>query len=158
MFTISRADRTISYTTDQLALENDAMGPIANTPHETTVVKVGKSNTETKLAGAEFILKSQKGYVLLKDGSFDGYVQEEEKASRFTTDENGAFVIKRLPAGTYTLVEKTAPSGYKSTATSHPSQRTGQNTASSRWRIRRSPTAAETAEAAAVEVPPENAA
>ena len=39
VFTISRADRTISYTTDQLALENDAMGPIANTPHETTVVK-----------------------------------------------------------------------------------------------------------------------
>ncbi len=113
VFTISRADRTISYTTDQLALENDAMGPIANTPHETTVVKVSKSNTETKLAGAEFILKSQKGYVLLKDGSFDGYVQEEEKASRFTTDENGAFVIKRLPAGTYTLVEKTAPSGYQ---------------------------------------------
>ena len=51
--------------------------------------------------------------MLLKDGSFDGYVQEEEKASRFTTDENGAFVIKRLPAGTYTLVEKTAPSGYQ---------------------------------------------
>lgn len=111
-FTISRSDRTISYTADDMALENDAMGPIANTPHESRVVKVSKSNVETKLAGAEFILKSQKGYVLLKDGSFDGYVQEEEKASRFVTDENGAFVIKRLPAGTYTLIEKKAPSGY----------------------------------------------
>lgn len=111
-FTISRNDRTISYTADDMALENDAMGPIANTPHETTVVKVSRSNVETKLAGAEFILKSQKGYILLKEGSFDGYVQEEEKASRFMTDENGVFVIKRLPAGTYTLIEKTAPSGY----------------------------------------------
>jgi len=113
-FTISRSDRTISYTTDRMALENDAMGPIANEPHRTEVLKVSKSNNDTRLAGAEFILKSKsRGYVLLKDGSFAGYTQDETKASRFTTDENGAFVIKRLPADTYTLIEKTAPSGYR---------------------------------------------
>ena len=53
-----------------------------------------------------------RGYVLLKDGSFAGYTQDEAKAGRFTTDENGAFVIIR-PADTYTLIEKTAPSGYR---------------------------------------------
>lgn len=113
-FTISRSDRTISYTTDRMALENDAMGPIANQPHRTEVLKVSKTNNDIRLAGAEFILKSKgRGYVLLKDGSFAGYTQDEAKAGRFTTDENGAFVIMRLPADTYTLIEKTAPSGYR---------------------------------------------
>ena len=58
-FTISRSDRTISYTTDRMALENDAMGPIANQPHRTEVLKVSKTNNDIRLAGAEFILKSK---------------------------------------------------------------------------------------------------
>lgn len=112
-FTINLADRTISYTTDDMALEEDSQGTIDNEPHHVRVVKVRQNDTATRLAGAEFIMRSQsQGYVLLKEGNFNGYTQNEAEASRFRSDENGEFIIKRLPVDTYQIIEKTAPSGY----------------------------------------------
>lgn len=110
-FTISEKKRDVEFTT--ATLFNKTEGAVTNEPVKVIVTKVNAVYADTKLAGAEFILKAADGtFVKLTSGSFDGYTSEETEAGRFTTDSEGHFTVKRLPVGTYTLIEKKAPNGY----------------------------------------------
>ncbi|WP_192917676.1 SpaA isopeptide-forming pilin-related protein [Companilactobacillus mishanensis] len=65
-------------------------------PGSITLTKVDSSNDAT-LAGAVYTLKDSEGKIVKDD---------------LTTDANGQITIPDLVAGTYTLIEKTAPEGY----------------------------------------------
>ena len=70
------------------------------------IVKVDANNNSTKLTGAVFSLHRTILGVTWP-APMRGYDQ-------LTTDANGEFSISGLSIGTYTLIEKTAPSGYRS--------------------------------------------
>lgn len=68
----------------------------------------GKDNDAKKLKGAKFTLKGDLGYYTLSSGK----VVWSSTAQEFETDDNGAITFKGLGAGTYTLSETAAPTGY----------------------------------------------
>jgi uncharacterized surface anchored protein len=110
-FTINDANKEIRYTTPGLFEKTN--GAIGNMPSKITVVKTNAVYADVKLTGAEFILKASDGrYVKLDNGSFAGYTDDRAAAGRFVTDNDGQFVIKRLPKDTYTFFETKAPAGY----------------------------------------------
>mgnify|MGYP000910752376 FL=1 len=65
------------------------------------IVKVDKDDHNTKLAGAVFKVTS---------------VADPTKTWTITTGEDGTATTEKLPAGTYTVQEVTAPSGYELSA------------------------------------------
>ena len=90
--------------------------------HTINITKVDGANNATKLANAEFYLKNNEGkyysYVAA-EGTTPAKVEwvaeadKATKATKVTTDSNGVTAdLKGLAAGTYTLVEFKAPSGY----------------------------------------------
>lgn len=74
------------------------------------------------LAGAGFVLKNSDGNYYKLTTADDGsksvsWVANDDKATEYTSDENGAVEpFTGLANGTYTLVEKTVPSGYNKAA------------------------------------------
>lgn len=110
-FTVNESQREVRYTKSIIFTKTN--GAIENQPSKITVVKTNAVYADTKLSGAEFILKASDGrYVKLSGGSFAGYAEGEASAGKFVTDSNGQFIIKRLPKDTYTFIETKAPSGY----------------------------------------------
>ncbi|MEY8355159.1 doubled motif LPXTG anchor domain-containing protein [Lachnospiraceae bacterium 54-53] len=110
-FTINDAGKEVLFTTPGLFTKTS--GPIPNTPSRITVIKTNAVYADTRLKGAEFILRASDGrYVKLDDGSFAGYTDDKASAGTFVTDGDGQFIIKRLPKDTYTFIETKAPSGY----------------------------------------------
>ncbi|GLC78880.1 doubled motif LPXTG anchor domain-containing protein [Lacrimispora brassicae] len=110
-FTINDANKEIRYTTPGLFEKTN--GAIANMPSKIIVVKTNAVYADVKLKGAEFILKASDGrYVKLENASFAGYTDDRAAAGAFVTDNDGQFVIKRLPKDTYTFLETKAPAGY----------------------------------------------
>lgn len=83
--------------------------------------KIGKEGNETKpLAGAEFVVKNAKGEFLkqAEDGAWS-FVPNQADAKKFTTKIDGTEIdglveVAGLAAGTYTVVETQAPTGYAS--------------------------------------------
>ena len=87
-----------------------------------------KNGTETKLAGAKFVLyrkgtNGSKEYVVVDESNkvltwtsnaYDS--KETEKAHVFVTPDNGRFSITGLDSGTYYLEEIEAPAGYNTLA------------------------------------------
>lgn len=110
-FTINDTSKEIQYTTPTLF--SKTYGAITNQPSKITVVKTNAVYADTKLKGAEFILKASDGrYVRIEGVSFAGYTDVKASAGTFVTDSGGQFMIKRLPKDTYTLIETKAPAGY----------------------------------------------
>lgn len=110
-FTINDANKEILFTTPTLFTPTN--GAIANMPSRITVIKTNAVYADTKLKGAEFILKASDGkYVKIDGGSFAGYTDDKASAGTFVTDGDGQFIVKRLPKDTYTFIETKAPSGY----------------------------------------------
>ena len=102
---------------------DDPDGPTVTVyTHEIDITKVDGANNETKLAGAEFYLKNSEGkyysYVAATETTpakveWVAEADKETKATKVTTDANGVTKdLKGLEAGTYTLVEFKAPTGY----------------------------------------------
>lgn len=78
--------------------------------------KIGKEGNETKpLAGAEFVVKNAEGKFLkqAKDGAWS-FVSDQNGAKTFITENDGLVKVAGLAAGTYTVVETQAPTGYAS--------------------------------------------
>ena len=78
--------------------------------------KIGKEGNEaTPLAGAEFVVKNAEGKFLkqAKDGAWS-FVSDPDAAKKFTTEKDGLVEVAGLAAGTYTVVETQAPTGYAS--------------------------------------------
>lgn len=76
--------------------------------------KIGKEGNEaTPLAGAEFVVKNAEGKFLkqAKDGAWS-FVSDPDAAKKFTTEKDGLVEVAGLAAGTYTVVETQAPTGY----------------------------------------------
>lgn len=78
--------------------------------------KIGKEGNEPKpLAGAEFVVKNAEGKFLkqAEDGAWS-FVSNQNDAKKFTTGIDGLVEVAGLAAGTYTVVETQAPTGYAS--------------------------------------------
>lgn len=111
-FTLSRSQTSELFV--KPALFSKARGAVENQPSKVTVVKTNAVYADIRLEGAEFTMKNSGGsYVKLNGGSFAGYTADEKEASRFKTDSSGQYIIKRLPADTYTIKETRAPYGYR---------------------------------------------
>lgn len=74
--------------------------------------KDDKNDTGKKLAGAKFVLLNGEGKFYKYDGSVVSWVDTQEEATAYTTDENGAVEFVGLKNGTYQLKEIEAPAGY----------------------------------------------
>ena len=68
-----------------------------------------EEGTTTPLAGAQFTLQNSDGFYLSNN---DAWVEAEGSGTTYTTDESGHAAFSGLGAGTYTLTEVAAPSGY----------------------------------------------
>lgn len=75
--------------------------------------KYDGSNKNTKLDGAQFVLKNgeNKFYKVDADGNVT-WVDAQADATVVTTDDNGAAEFANIADGTYYLVETKAPTGY----------------------------------------------
>lgn len=70
-------------------------------------------DTETKLNGAEFIIKKgENQYVSIAADGTVKFVGENENPTTFTSGDDGEFKVRGLPYGEYTLIETKAPEGY----------------------------------------------
>lgn len=93
------------------------------TPHKVTdytyklnIVKEDSDTATKKLQGAKFTIKATGA----DEGTTDQFVQADgslgSKPWEFETDANGKIEVKGLDAGTYTVSETTAPTGYNKVA------------------------------------------
>lgn len=111
-FTLSAGEKVASTIPD---------AGITNTPTTVTWSKVDAGNAETKLKGSAWKITSQDGKSVwcVADGGTD-----KSSVTNCTTSGNGkvladddakdgVITVKKLPAGTYTLTEAQAPSGYE---------------------------------------------
>ena len=74
--------------------------------------KYATGNETTKLAGAKFVLKNSEGKYYKYDAAKVTWVDAKANATEVTTGADGAARFDGLQAGTYSLEETVAPTGY----------------------------------------------
>jgi fimbrial isopeptide formation D2 family protein/LPXTG-motif cell wall-anchored protein len=75
--------------------------------------KIGVGSDSEALAGAQFVVKEGNKYLAQDNDGAWSLVKNQEKAKVFTSaDKTGLVQIKGLAAGTYTVEETVAPTGY----------------------------------------------
>lgn len=104
---------------------SDSTSTVTNPPVEVKVYtaklvidKVDGKNTNTKLAGAKFVLKNSAGEYYKYENDVVSWVGSQDDATVCTTDTNGAASFNGLENDTYELVEIKAPAGYNKLANS----------------------------------------
>ena len=86
--------------------------PIEN-KHTKLIVTKFAEDGETKLPGAEFIIRNGKGNYVTADGTnFVSFTDNKQNATKLTTGIDGTFALEYLPLGEYVLEEVKAPDGY----------------------------------------------
>ena len=86
--------------------------PIEN-KHTKLIVTKFAEDGETKLPGAEFIIRNGKGNYVTADGTnFVSFTDNKQNATKLTTGSDGTFTLEYLPLGKYFLEEIKAPEGY----------------------------------------------
>lgn len=87
------------------------VGDVINKRTKLTVTKFAEDG-ETKLPGAEFIIRNGEGKYVTADGINFVSFTDKDKATKLTTGSDGTFALEYLPLGEYVLEEIEAPEGY----------------------------------------------
>lgn len=87
------------------------VGDVINKRTKLTVTKFAEDG-ETKLPGAEFIIRNGEGKYVTADGINFVSFTDKDKATKLTTGSDGTFALEYLPLGKYVLEEIEAPEGY----------------------------------------------
>ena len=86
--------------------------PIEN-KHTKLIVTKFAEDGNTKLPGAEFIIRNAEGKYVTADGTnFVSFTDNKQNATKLTTGSDGTFTLEYLPLGEYVLEEIKAPEGY----------------------------------------------
>ena len=86
--------------------------PIEN-KHTKLIVTKFAEDGNTKLPGAEFIIRNAEGKYVTADGTnFVSFTDNKQNATKLTTGIDGTFTLEYLPLGEYVLEEIKAPEGY----------------------------------------------
>lgn len=87
------------------------VGDVINKRTKLTVTKFAEDG-ETKLPGAEFIIRNGEGKYVTADGINFVSFNDKDNATKLTTGSDGTFALEYLPLGEYVLEEVKAPDGY----------------------------------------------
>ena len=87
------------------------VGDVINKRTKLTVTKFAEDG-ETKLPGAEFIIRNGEGKYVTADGINFVSFTDKDNATKLTTGSDGTFALEYLPLGEYVLEEVKAPDGY----------------------------------------------
>ena len=87
------------------------VGDVINKRTKLTVTKFAEDG-ETKLPGAEFIIRNGEGKYVTADGINFVSFTDKDNATKLTTGSDGIFALEYLPLGEYVLEEVKAPDGY----------------------------------------------
>ena len=74
--------------------------------------KIGVDTDNKELAGAQFVVKKGDQYLAQAENGAWSLVGDQKDAKVFTSDSDGQVKVGGLAAGTYTVVETVAPTGY----------------------------------------------
>lgn len=86
--------------------------PIEN-KHTKLIVTKFAEDGNTKLPGAEFIIRNAEEKYVTADGTnFVSFTDNKQNATKLTTGSDGTFTLEYLPLGEYVLEEIKAPEGY----------------------------------------------
>ena len=87
------------------------VGDVINKRTKLTVTKFAEDGN-TKLPGAEFIIRNGEGKYVTADGINFVSFTDKDNATKLTTGSDGTFALEYLPLGEYVLEEVKAPDGY----------------------------------------------
>ncbi|MGN0770766.1 MAG: SpaA isopeptide-forming pilin-related protein [Christensenellales bacterium] len=88
------------------------VGDVINSRTRLIVTKFAEDGN-TKLPGAEFIIRNAEGKYVTADGTnFVSFTDNKQNATKLITGSDGTFTLEYLPLGKYFLEEIKAPEGY----------------------------------------------